>query len=144
MAAPVLADERLFVATTGSLVLELDLETLASKWAHHAGDAVLGAMALVHDTLYALARDGALWLIPVNEPEHARVLRLDIVSVAGPTPVAGGVLVASVSGEVLLVDRDAGKILWNAHLDGPIEQPPLVLGRLLVVVSGRGDIHAYR
>jgi hypothetical protein len=72
------------------------------------------------------------------------VLRLDVVSVAGPTPVAAGVLVASVSGEVLLVDRAEGKILWRARLDGPIEQPPLVRDRQLVVVAGRGDIHTYR
>jgi outer membrane protein assembly factor BamB len=144
MAAPVLAENRLFVATTAGQVLELDLGTLASKWTHNAGDAVLGALALVQDTLFALARDGSLWLIPVNEPERARVLRLDVVSVAGPTPVASGVLVATVAGEILLVDRDIGSILWRARLDGPIEQPPLVVDRQLVVVAGRGDIHAYR
>ena len=142
--APVLADQRLFVGTTRGQVLELDVATLASRWTHTAGDAVLGAMALVNDTLHALARDGALWLIPINEPDRARVLRLDVVSVAGPTPVAAGVLVASVSGEVLLVDRAEGKILWRARLDGPIEQPPLVRDRQLVVVAGRGDIHTYR
>ena len=142
--APVLAERRLFVATTTGQVLELDLETLASRWTHAAGAAVLGAMAIVGDTLHALTREGALWLIPVNEPERARVLRLDVVSVAGPTPVAAGDLIASVSGEVLLVDRAAGKILWRARLDGPIEQPPLVRDRQLVVVAGRGDIHTYR
>lgn len=144
VAAPVFAERRLFVATTTGQVLELELETLATRWTHAAGEAVLGAMALVGDTLHALARNGALWLIPVNEPTRARMLQLDVVSVAGPTPIAAGVLVASVSGEVLLVDRADGKILWRARLDGPIEQPPLVRDRQLVVVGGRGDIHAYR
>jgi outer membrane protein assembly factor BamB len=144
VAAPVVADRRLFAATAAGQVLELDLETLAPRWSHTAGDAVLGAMALVGDTLHALARDGALWLIPVNAPGQARVLRLDLVSVAGPSPVAAGVLVASVSGEVLLVERAEGRILWRARLDGPIEQPPLVRDRQLVVVAGRGDIHVYR
>ena len=59
-------------------------------------------------------------------------------------PVASGVLVASVSGEVLLVDRRSGAILWRIELDGPIEQPPLVRDRQLVIVAGRGDIQAYR
>ena len=144
VAAPVLSDRRLFAATTTGQVLELDLETLVARWTHASGDAVLGAMALVHDTLHALARDGALWLIPIDAPSRARVLRLDVVSVAGPTPVVAGVLVASVSGEVLLVGREDGKILWRARLDGPIEQPPLVRDRQLVVVAGRGDIHTYR
>ncbi len=144
VAAPVVADHRVFAATTAGQVLELDLETLAARWTHPAGDAVLGALALVGDTLHALAREGALWFIPVDAPAQARVLRLDIVSVAGPSPVAAGILVASVSGEVLLLDRAEGKILWRARLDGPIEQPPLVRDRQLVVVAGRGDIHVYR
>lgn len=144
VAAPVLAEQRLFIATTGGQVLELDLATLNAIWSHSAGEPVMGAMALVHDTLHALARDGSLWLVPINEADRARVLRLEIVSVAGPTPVAAGILVASVSGEVLLVERSDGRILWRARLDGPIEQPPLVRDRQLVVVAGRGDIHAYR
>ena len=144
VAAPVLADQRLFIATTSGQVQELDPATLHAIWTHNAGEPVMGAMALVHDTLHALARDGSLWFIPVNEPDRARVLRLDLVSIAGPTPVATGVLVAGVSGEVLLVQRDDGRILWRARLDGPIEQPPLVRDRQLVVVAGRGDIHLYR
>jgi len=69
---------------------------------------------------------------------------LGITATAGPMPVASGVLVASVSGEVLLVDRRSGTILWRVQLDGPIEQPPLVRDRQLVIVAGRGDIRAYR
>jgi len=49
-----------------------------------------------------------------------------------------------VSGEVLLVDPGPGSIRWRVQLDGPIEEPPLVRDRQLVVISGRGDIHAYR
>jgi outer membrane protein assembly factor BamB len=141
---PVLGERRLFIATTAGRIAELELPSLATRWTRQTEDGVYGAMALVADTLYALARDGALWLIPVDAPDQARVLRLEIVSLAGPTPVAAGVLVAGVSGEVLLVDRADGKILWRAQLDGPIEQPPIVRDRQLVVVAGRGDIHAYR
>jgi hypothetical protein len=69
---------------------------------------------------------------------------LGIVATAGPTPLASGVLVGSVSGEVLLVDRSNGAILWRAQVAGPIEEPPLVRERQLVVVGGRGNIHSYR
>jgi outer membrane protein assembly factor BamB len=141
---PALSERRLFAATTSGRVMELELPALTPRWTRTTEEGVYGAMALVGDTLVAIARDGALWFIPVDAPDQSRVLRLDIVSVAGPTPIAPGVLVASVSGEVLLVDRADGKILWRAQLDGPIEQPPLVRDRQLVVVAGRGDIHAYR
>ena len=85
-----------------------------------------------------------LWLVPADRPSAARSFALGITATAGPTPVASGVLVASVSGDVLLVDRGSGAILWRVQLDGPIEQPPLVRDRQLVIVAGRGEIRAYR
>jgi PQQ-like domain len=108
---------------------------------------VYGAPALARDTLYVVARDGRLWRIPVADPDAATSHALGIVATAGPTPLApgAGVLVGSVSGEVLLVNGGAeSPILWRAQVTGPIEEPPLVQGRQLVVVAGHGDIHAYR
>jgi hypothetical protein len=65
------------------------------------------------------------------------------VATAGPTPLASGVLAASISGEVVLADPATGNVLWRAQLDGPIEQPPMVRDRELVI-GGEGDIHTYR
>ena len=115
-------------------------------WDRAAGDAVYGAPALARDTLFALARDGRLWTIPVDTPDAASSHTLDIVATAGPTPLAsgGGVLVGSVSGEILLVDAASGTIRWRAQVTGPIEEPPLVRDRQVVVVAGRGNIHTYR
>jgi len=144
LAAPALAESRLYFGTTGGHVLAVELPGLAVAWDHPAGDGVFGAVAVARDTVYALARDGTLWLIPAAQPAGARAVALRIVATAGPTPLAAGVLVASVSGEVLLVDPGPGSIRWRVQLDGPIEEPPLVRDRQLVVISGRGDIHAYR
>jgi len=144
IAAPALDGSRLYAATTGGRILAINLPALTVAWDLPAGDAVFGAPAVAHDTVYALARNGTLWLAPTNRPSEARSFPLGITATAGPTPVASGVLVASVSGEVLLVDRRSGAILWRVELDGPIEQPPLVRDRQLVIVAGRGDIQAYR
>jgi outer membrane protein assembly factor BamB len=144
LAAPALDRDRLFLGTTAGSIVAVSLPDLATAWSHPAGDAVLGSPALAHDTLCVLARDGRLWLIPVDAPTEARVHALDIAAVAGPTPTASGVLVGSVSGEVLLVHPRSGAVLWRAQVPAPVEQPPLVLDRQVVVVGGRGDIHAYR
>jgi outer membrane protein assembly factor BamB len=125
-------------------VLAVDLPALGVAWDKLTGDAVYGAPALARDTLYVLARNGRLWIIPADGTAAARSFDLGIVATAGPTPVASGVLVASVSGEVLLVSRADGSILWRARVDGPVEEPPLARDRQLVVVTGRGDIQAYR
>lgn len=144
LGGPALDGARLYLGTTSGRVLAVDLPALTVAWEFVASDAVYGAPAVVGDTVYALARNGTLLLIPTHGPSEARSLSLDIVATAGPTPLASGVLVASVSGEVLLVNRASGAVVWRIQLDGPIEQPPLVRDRQLVVVGGRGDIHSYR
>lgn len=144
IATPATDGQRVYLGTTHGRVLAVDLPELTVRWERAAGDAVYGAPALSHDTLYVLTRDGHLWLIPVEQPGAATRHALGIVATAGPTPIVPGVLVGSVSGEILLVDRGNGTILWRAQVAGPIEEPPLVQGRQLVVVAGRGDIHAYR
>ncbi|MGH7569805.1 MAG: PQQ-binding-like beta-propeller repeat protein [Gemmatimonadales bacterium] len=144
LGTPATEGTRLFLGTTGGHVLEVSLPGFELRWDQPAGDAVLGAPALARDTLYVLARSGGLWVIPLATPSAARVHPLDVVATAGPTPTASGVLVGSVSGEILLVDPGTGSVRWRARVDGPIEQPPIVRDRQLVVVAGRGDIHAYR
>jgi outer membrane protein assembly factor BamB len=144
LATPATDGRWIYAATTGGRVLAVELPGLTVGWQRDAGDAVYGAPALAHDTLHILARDGGLWLIPADRPAEARRHALSIVATAGPTPLASGVLVGSVSGEVLLVDRATGAIQWRAQVTAPIEEPPLVQGRQLVVVAGRGNIHAYR
>lgn len=144
LATPATDGRRIYAGTTGGRVLAVELPDLTVRWERDAGDAVYGAPALARDTLYVVARDGGLWLIPADRPAEARRHALGIVATAGPTPLASGVLVGSVSGEVLLVDPATGAIRWRAQVTAPIEEPPLVQGRQLVVVAGRGNIHAYR
>ena len=141
---PATDGRRLYMGTMNGLVVAIDLASWMTVWDRSAGDAVYGAPAIVGDTLFVLARDGRLWLIPVNSPDSAISQPLGIVATAGPTPLASGVLVGSVSGEIMLVDPRSGEIRWRAQIAGPIEEPPLVYERQVVVVGGRGNIHTYR
>jgi outer membrane protein assembly factor BamB len=144
LATPAWDGHRLYLGTAGGHLLAVDLPALRIVWDLRAGDAVYGAPAVVRDTVYALARNGTLWVVPEDSVARARAFALNLTAVAGPTPIASGVLVASVSGDVLLVERGTGAALWRVQLDGPIEQPPLVRDRQLVVIAGRGDLHTYR
>jgi outer membrane protein assembly factor BamB len=144
LATPATDGRRVYLATMSGRIVAVDLVSWTVSWDRPAGDAVYGAPALVNDTLYVLARDGRLWMIPVDRPDAAKSHSLDITATAGPTPLASGVLVGSVSGEVLLVDPASGAIRWRAQVVGPIEEPPLVRDRQVVVIAGRGNIHTYR
>jgi len=143
-ATPASDGQFVYLATLNGRIVAVHLASWTVIWDRSAGDAVYGAPALVADTLYVLARDGRLWVIPVTTPDFATSHALDIVATAGPTPLVSGVLVGSVTGEVLLVDPLTGSIRWRAQVEGPIEEPPLVQNRQVVVVGGRGNIHTYR
>jgi outer membrane protein assembly factor BamB len=144
LATPATDGRRVYLATMSGRIVAVDLASWTVSWERSAGDAVYGAPALANDTLFVLARDGRLWIIPVDRPDAATSHSLDITATAGPTPLASGVLVGSVSGEVLLVDPASGEIRWRAQVAGPIEEPPLVRDRQVVVIAGRGNIHTYR
>jgi outer membrane protein assembly factor BamB len=144
LSTPASDGRHLYHATMRGRIVAVDLTSWSVTWDRAAGAAVYGAPALVGDTLFVLTRDGRLWVIPVNANDSATSHTLDIVATAGPTPLASGVLVGSVSGEVLLVDPASGAIRWRAQVAGPIEEPPLVRDRQVVVVAGRGNIHTYR
>jgi outer membrane protein assembly factor BamB len=144
LATPATDGRRVYLGTMNGRIVAVDLVSWTLSWDRPAGDAVYGAPALVADTLFVLARNGRLWMIPVDAPDAATSHTLDIVATAGPTPLASGVLVGSVSGEILLVDPATGAIRWRAQVAGPIEEPPLVRDRQVVVVAGRGNIHTYR
>jgi len=144
LATPATDGRRVYLTTTNGRVVAVDLSSWTVTWQRVAGDAVYGAPALMGDTLFVLSRDGRLWRIPVDAPDAATSHALDIVATAGPTPLAAGVLVGSVTGEVLLVDPATGAIRWRAQVPGTIEEPPLVRDRQVVIVAGRGNIHTYR
>jgi outer membrane protein assembly factor BamB len=144
LSTPATDGRGLYFGTTSGRVIAVDLGSWTVRWDRPAGDAVYGAPALVSDTVYALARNGRLLIIPAADPERGSSHTLGIVATAGPTPLASGILVGSVSGEVLLVDRSSGVIRWRAQVTAPIEEPPLVRDRQLVVVAGKGNIQTYR
>src|SRR5205814_9651621 len=123
IAAPALDGSRPYAATTGGRILAIALPGLTVAWDLPAGDAVFGAPAVAHDTFYALARNGALWLVPTHRPSAARSFPLGITATAGPTPLASGVLVASVSGAVRPVDRRSGAARGRVELGRPAPAP---------------------
>lgn len=138
-------DGRLLVfGTTGGHLLAVSLPALTVVWDRSVGDAVYGAAALQADTVLALTATGTLWSVPLAAPDAAHHVALGVPATAGPTPVAGGVLVAGITGEVLLVDAGTGAVRWRAQRRPPIEEPPLVRDGQLFLVSGGGKVEALR
>ena len=144
LGTPATDGEHLYCATTAGRLLSLALPGLTVAWDRPLGDAVYGAPALVRDTLYVLTANGTLWRIPVTAPEQARSTALRVPATAGPTPMAGGILIGGTSGEVILLDAATDSVRWRMHVRGPIEEPPVVRDRQLILVSGGGAVEAFQ
>lgn len=148
LATPALSPhaDRLYIGTTDGHFFAAALPALTVLWDLDATDGVYGSPAVARDTVYALAKNGRLWIVPDADTtgRGARSQAIDVVSITGPNPLAAGVLIGGIGGEVMLVDPATGAVRWRVQADGPIEQPPLILDGELVVVGGRGDIYLYR
>jgi len=143
LAAPALADSLLLFGTTGGRLAACDTATLTTRWSLDVGSEVIGAVAVQRDTAFVLTHDGDLWWVPLDAPAHASKIALGVVSRGGPTPVAGGVLIASVTGQLTLVDA-RGTTRWTAQIKRPVVQPVISDGRFLLAVSERGEVVAFR
>lgn len=144
LAAAAVADSLLLVGTTAGSVEACDTATLAPRWSLEVGSGVVGSVAVQSDTAYVLTAAGELWSVPLASPAGARHVALGLVARAGPTPVAGAVIVAGVDGELALVDPATGERRWSARLPAPVAQPVAVDRGLLLAVSERGTVEAFR
>jgi outer membrane protein assembly factor BamB len=144
LGTPAWDGRRLVLGTAAGHLLAVSLPTLGVLWDRSVEDAVYGAVALQSDTAVALTSAGTLWFVPLDAPDAARHVALALPATAGPTPVADGVLVAGISGEVLLVNAANGAVRWRVQRRPPIEEPPLVRDGQLFLVSGGGIVEVLR
>lgn len=143
LAAPALAHGQVIVGTMEGLLAAVDTATWSIAWRRDMGSAVVGAVAVRADTVWALTERGVLWRVPLANPGRADSTGIGIVARAGPMPTPGGVYVAAVDGEVVLLSG-TGERRWTARLRAPIVEPPLQDGTMLFVVSQRGEVVAFR
>ena len=146
LAAPALADSLLVFGTAAGRLEACDTTSLATRWTLDVGSEVVGAVAVQRDTVFVITHDGTLWWVPLRAPDSAVHLAVGAVARAGPTPVAGGVLVADVTGRLSLVTSagGGGSPRWTVTIHPPLAEPPVVEGSFFVLVSERGEVEAFR
>jgi outer membrane protein assembly factor BamB len=144
LAAPAVAGGLVLVGTTAGHLEACDSATLVPRWRLDVGGEVVGSVAVQGRAAYVLTALGDLWTVPLDAPERAHSVPLGIVARAGPTPVAGGVIVAAIDGQLALVDASTGERRWSARIQPPVVQPVIAGERFLVATSERGAVVAFR
>jgi outer membrane protein assembly factor BamB len=142
VAPPALQGDTVIATTADGHVTTFRSGDLAPLWSLDLGAPVFGGPAVARDSVFAVSVRGVLWRIPLSHPEQADGIPVGAAVRAPPSPVRDGVLIGTLSGEILLVRGDS--VMPQVRVEGPIEQPVVVLEGTMYVVDGRGRLHAWR
>jgi outer membrane protein assembly factor BamB len=151
-AAPLLADDRVYIATSGGKLIRLDPETGAAEWevriATNSGrselermnDVVGNLLRVGERELYSVGFQSQLTMTDVEAGR--RRWQYELSSVNDPAEGLGNIYVTDVEGFVLAVDRASGKLAWKQP-DYAYRQlsNPVVLNNLLAVADDDGRVH---
>jgi outer membrane protein assembly factor BamB len=140
---PAWVGDTLVVTSPDGLVAGLSRADLVVLWSVRTADPIFGGPAIARDTVFAISLGGTLWRIPLRDPDGATSARLGVTVRATPAPVANGVLLGTVAGEVLL-ESDDGTVTRKARIEGPIEEPPIMHDGAMLVIDGKGRVYAWR
>jgi hypothetical protein len=108
------------------------------------GSAVVGAPVVARDTVFALTSRCTLWTIPAGDAAATDTAAIGCVTAAGPTVLRGGVLVATVEGELTYYDRVAKRRVWTEQLQSEIRHPAIVHNQQIVVAPTLGNVVSFR
>ena len=140
---PAVADGFVVVTSPDGFISAFHSSTLERLWEIPTNDPVFGSPAIARDTAFAVTQNGTLWMVPLETPRGARAVPLGLVVRAGPSPLARGVLIATVHGEVAWFVPEVAEPLWLRQFKGPIETPPILDQGMLFILDAGGKIHVW-
>ena len=140
---PAIVDQLLVTASPDGIIEAFELPTLETRWRRTVESPVFGSPSIARDTVFVATMDGALWRIPIDAPWAATMQDIGIPMRATPAPVANGVLLSTVTGEVLLLDSTNDVPRWRLTADGALEEPPLVSHGTILLIDGSGLVRAW-
>jgi outer membrane protein assembly factor BamB len=139
---PAVVGSLLIANSPDGLVSAFDTRTLRIQWEVPLSEPVFGNPAIARDTVFVVTLDGGLWRIPLDDPSATRRQDLGLAVRAPPMPVENGVLIGTISGEILWVPQTGAPTVVD-RVAGPIEHAPMLHDGMLLVVDGNGEIHTW-
>ena len=151
---PVVVGDTVYAGSLGGVVAALDLRSGEAKWTAREG--AMSPVWPTGDSVFLVsdqgqlvrlsAADGSLiWRVdmPFFTQERAR-RRLAVIPHYGPVLAGGRLYVGSGDGALRAFDPASGALTATYELPGGAASNPIVVDRTLYIVSGRGQLHAFR
>ena len=146
-AAPLalLDDSTVVVSSPTASIMALDIASGSVRWSVRTNEPIPGPPVVHGDTVFALGGSCTLFRVPHHAPDvPRRDVRPGCVTVAAPLVLRHGVLVATVSGDVIYVSRATGAAVWTRRTGGTVRHSPVVLDRQMVLATLGGEIFGFR
>lgn len=151
---PVIAGDRIYSGSSSGRIDAFDLATGIREWSAKDGAnspvvVAGGSVFAVNDEAQLVRLDaatgGVIWRIELPYYTDNKVKRQDrIFAHYGPVLAGGRLFVASSDGILRAFDPGSGNLVGQAQIPGGAATAPAVAGQTLYVVSGSGQLHAFR
>lgn len=141
---PAITDDLIIYSSPDGFIVGFDRTNLAVVWSIEVAEPIFGGAVVARDSVFAATVSGKVWVAPIRNPDAASFVDLETPVRSSPAPISGGLLIATVGGELLLITASSAEPTWHLRVDGPIEQQPIVDRGELIFVDGRGKIHKWR
>jgi outer membrane protein assembly factor BamB len=153
-ADPVIVGGSVYAGTQSGRFAKLDLATgeriwTATEGAYSPGVPVGGSVFIVSDQGQLVRLDDAsgavIWAVdlPYYRKDRPRRLRA-VTEHYGPVLAGGQVIVGSDDGRLRFFSPEDGTLRLEADLPGGAASLPAVVGGTLYILSGNGQLHAFR
>ncbi len=149
---PVVTGGRVYAANQSGRLTAIARATGERIWTVREGSynpvlPIGGSVFVVTDTAQLVRLDAAtgqrIWSVDLPRWRKPKK-RLDAWVHFGPLMVAGRLLVASSDGRMRFFDPVSGKALGEIEIPGGAATPPAVVGNVLYIVNGKGQLLAWR
>ena len=142
---PVVAGDRLFIATLRGRLHAIDTRTGKDVWAYDGGTEGGPALhaAAVADGLVFVALGETLHAVRVEDGRRAWTLKTGALIWNAPAVHAGAVYFGGRDGHVRAVNAATGELRWSATLGAPVLHSPAVDPRGNRLVVGAEDMRVY-
>ncbi len=138
-------DDTVYISSWDKRVHAYDIETGAEQWSYATNGYVMSSPSVYDNTVYVGSHDSHLYALDATPglDESERLLwrtPLERASISSPTVVPDDdtVLVGDNEGDLVMVDRASGAVLWTERLDGRMSGVPTVTGTSLFAFDGSG------
>lgn len=147
LAAPTVAGNTIYLASSDHKVYAVDLETHKSRWIFETGNWVWATPLVVDDRVYVASMDHKLYAL--DAPSGAVVWTFDRSHSALPAApvyveVDGGkrLYQNTLDGYIYAVNAQDGSLVWEVKIDGTVWASPLAQDGVLYFGTLQGTVYA--